>query len=56
MTWLGFGRLSPDEVIERERARERLREQERRVQQLDRAVEVIQRKMAEEHGDAASNG
>lgn len=56
MSWLRFGRPSPDEAIdeagERERVRERLRDQERRVLALERAVEVIQRSLTTEYPDA----
>lgn len=49
MFWLGLRPVPPaDEAAERERARERLLEQERRILALDRAVEVVQRKLTEE--------
>jgi hypothetical protein len=48
MAWLGVKRVSPDDAAERERARERLLDQERRVQALDRVMEVVQRTLAED--------
>lgn len=45
---LGLWKPSPDEAMEHELARDRLKAQERRVHALDRAVEVIQRALIEE--------
>lgn len=47
MQALGLRESDPDALMERELARDRLRAQERRVHALDRAVEVIQRKLTE---------
>lgn len=53
MAWLiklGFGRV-PDDV-EQERIKARLADQERQVQALDRAIEVIRRQLDAEAGRA----
>lgn len=49
VTALGFGKAVRDDAADRERALEQLRDQERRVYALDRAVEVIQRSLLEDH-------
>lgn len=49
----GFGRMRASLAEERERARQRLLEQERRFLALSRAVEVIQRSISEESHDDA---
>ena len=53
MAWLRLSpRPTPAERAERDRARARLIEQERRVQALDRAVQVIGRTIDDERQDA----
>lgn len=50
---LGFRPVPPDEWSDHERARRRLIEQEERVKRLDRAVEVIQRRLPEDRPHAS---
>jgi hypothetical protein len=47
MQWLGLGRIHPDEVAERARIDAQLRDQERRILAVDRALQVIQRRLEE---------
>lgn len=54
MSWLvtlGFSRPAPDVILDRERVRERLLDQERRLEALSRAVEVIQHSLSEDQRD-----
>lgn len=55
MEWLGLGRRpsSPYERTGNEQARQRLLDQERRLDALDRVVEVIQRDAPEDRPHAA---
>jgi hypothetical protein len=52
MLWFGLRSDPVDEAIERERVRERMLEQERRIRALDRAVEVVQRQLSEDRPHA----
>lgn len=54
MQWFGMRPSSPDERQRDAAARERLLEQERRVQALDRVVEVISREIPEDRPRAGA--